>query len=126
MSDATLGLVPQPRSLERRKGSFLLSAGSQVTHSLDESLPREGYVLEISASGVAITGGSEAGVFYGTRTLLQLLPPERLSSPTSTAPSPRAPSGFPACASRTRPRTRGGVSCSTSPVTSSRSSSCCA
>jgi hexosaminidase len=36
----------------------------------------EGYTLQASAAGVIITAGTPAGLFYGTRTLLQLLPPE--------------------------------------------------
>ncbi len=36
----------------------------------------EGYTLQVSAAGVIITAGTPAGLFYGTRTLLQLLPPE--------------------------------------------------
>lgn len=38
--------------------------------------PPEGYTLGSGAAGVAIDAGSPAGLFYGTQTLLQLLPPE--------------------------------------------------
>jgi hexosaminidase len=36
----------------------------------------EGYRLEVSPEGVVIVGGGGPGMFYGTQTLLQLLPPE--------------------------------------------------
>ncbi|WP_439902167.1 beta-N-acetylhexosaminidase [Microbacterium azadirachtae] len=39
-----------------------------------EDLPSEGYRLDVDASGIEISGGGEAGVFYGAQTLLQLLP----------------------------------------------------
>lgn len=41
----------------------------------ESGIPEEGYVLEISATEVSIKGSSEAGLFYGIQTLLQLLPP---------------------------------------------------
>ena len=39
----------------------------------------EGYQLEATADGVLITATSGAGLFYGTQTLLQLLPPQVFS-----------------------------------------------
>jgi len=39
-------------------------------------LPVEGYKLLVKPNGIQIAGGSEAGVFYGIQTLLQLLPAE--------------------------------------------------
>ena len=39
------------------------------------ALGREGYRLEVAPDGVVIRGGGAAGMFYGTQTLLQLLPP---------------------------------------------------
>ena len=40
----------------------------------NKNLSAEAYTLEVSADGVTIEGGSNAGVFYGVETLLQLLP----------------------------------------------------
>lgn len=40
----------------------------------DKNLAYEGYVLDISADGIIIDGGSAAGVHNGIETLLQLLP----------------------------------------------------
>jgi hexosaminidase len=51
------------------------TSGTGITLALDPKLPEEGYALEISPSGVAIRGGTAAGVFYGTQTFLQTLPP---------------------------------------------------
>jgi hexosaminidase len=36
----------------------------------------EGYAMEVTAHGVLITAATQAGVFYGTQTLIQLLPAE--------------------------------------------------
>jgi hexosaminidase len=47
---------------------------SAIRLGLDEELATEGYRLNASASGVTVTGGSPAGVFYGCQTLRQLLP----------------------------------------------------
>ena len=41
--------------------------------SLD--LPAGGYLLKITPDNVTVTGKDSAGVFYGTRTIIQLLPP---------------------------------------------------
>ena len=39
------------------------------------SIPKEGYLLTITVSGVEIVGSTEAGIFYGIQSLLQMLPP---------------------------------------------------
>ncbi len=41
-----------------------------------EPLSNEGYVLESSPNGITIVAAKPAGLFYGTQTLLQLLPSE--------------------------------------------------
>lgn len=78
MSDVTLGLVPLPRLVERKAGFRSLPATTEVLRALVEALPPEGYVLDVSKAKVRIAGGSDAGIFYGEQTLLQLLPPDRL------------------------------------------------
>ncbi len=45
----------------------------------DASLGPEGYRLEVAPDGVTISGGGGPGMFYGTQTLLQLLPPQVFS-----------------------------------------------
>ena len=66
----------------------LLPAGGQETrpgqiritaHGADTSLGREGYRLEVAPDGVLITAADGPGMFYGTQTLLQLLPPRVFS-----------------------------------------------
>jgi hexosaminidase len=47
----------------------------------DAALGAEGYTLDVTADGVAITATAGSGLFYGTQTLLQLLPPQ-VFSPT--------------------------------------------
>lgn len=49
----------------------------------DPSIPKEGYRLKVSASGIALTATSPAGIFYGVQTLLQLLPKEIESKTTA-------------------------------------------
>ncbi len=42
----------------------------------EKSLGKEGYRLAVTPAGVTITAVSAAGIFYGTQTMLQLLPPD--------------------------------------------------
>jgi hexosaminidase len=52
-----------------------------ITLVLDDTLelPAEGYTLDADADGVTIRAADEAGLFHGTQTLRQLLPPASLS-----------------------------------------------
>lgn len=50
----------------------IASEGEGVSLSLDATLPAEGYRMEVSATGVSIVGGSEAGLYYGLQSLRQL------------------------------------------------------
>ena len=52
----------------------------------DASLGCEGYQLDVAPDGAVITGGGAAGIFYGTQTLLQLLPPQVFSTVKVQAP----------------------------------------
>ncbi|WP_375444976.1 beta-N-acetylhexosaminidase [uncultured Fibrella sp.] len=54
--------------------------------SPDATLGREGYRLSSSPRGVVIAANQPAGLFYGTQTLLQLLPLER-TQPTAAPPA---------------------------------------
>ncbi|MDO3703250.1 beta-N-acetylhexosaminidase [Micromonospora sp. C28SCA-DRY-2] len=45
---------------------------------LDPALPGEGYRLSVAPDRLDLAGGSPAGVFYGTQTIRQLLPPAAL------------------------------------------------
>ncbi|KAH8893870.1 sugar hydrolase [Thozetella sp. PMI_491] len=73
-------MIPQPHSVVAGEGVVQVT-GLPPTCSIDPSLPPEGYTLDLGASDagiVCVTGGSAAGVFYGTQTLRQLLPPASL------------------------------------------------
>ena len=104
-------LVPAPDVLTQEEGSYTLDESSGITGMDDEAallraalsstgLPLEGadivlatddelapgaYELDID-DGVRIVGGDAAGVFWGTQTLRQLLPPETLGASTDVAP----------------------------------------
>jgi hexosaminidase len=53
----------------------------RVAGSPERSLGSEGYRLEVTPERITIIGGGPAGMFYGTQTILQLLPPA-VFSPT--------------------------------------------
>ena len=48
------------------------TAAAKLTLRLNSSMKREEYAMEASGSSWTITGGSSTGVWWGTRTLLQL------------------------------------------------------
>jgi hexosaminidase len=50
-----------------------------TTRGADASLGPEGYRLDVAPDGIVIIGGGGPGMFYGTQTLLQLLPPQVFS-----------------------------------------------
>jgi hexosaminidase len=51
-----------------------------TTKNASAAIGPEGYTLEATADGVTITANAGPGLFYGTQTLLQLLPPEIFGS----------------------------------------------
>ena len=64
---AAAGFTPRAAQRDRRtRGAIRLA--------LDSTLAPEGYRLEVTPSGVRITGGSAAGVFHGVQSLRQLMP----------------------------------------------------
>ena len=56
-------------------GDILLTA-----HGADSGLGAEGYALTAGTHSVVIRAATAAGIFYGTQSLLQLLPPEVFST----------------------------------------------
>jgi hexosaminidase len=60
-------------------GSILLS-----THCAGTNLGAEGYRLFVASNHIAICAPTQAGLFYGVQTLLQLLPPEILADKPAT------------------------------------------
>ena len=49
---------------------------SSITFVTDQSLPEEGYRLEVKEQGITIASADDAGRYYGVQTLLQLFPAE--------------------------------------------------
>lgn len=73
---AALNLKEQ---IESKTGNFhnlalsLLDAENPIYIKKDASLKSEGYILDISSDAITITGGDDAGCFYGIKTLMQIL-----------------------------------------------------
>ena len=70
-------VIPAPRELEERGGVFAAPADffeKSPAWERDASLPPEGYVLDVSETGVRISAADEAGAFYAVQTLRQLAP----------------------------------------------------
>ncbi len=67
------GTAPQTVAEELR-----IALPSEIRLDIDPaaSLPAGGYTLAISPKSIVITGKDAAGAYYGTRSILQLLPPE--------------------------------------------------
>ena len=60
--------------------------GSQIILKLDPlltKLGKEGYSMEVSKSAITIKASSPTGIYYGTQSLLQLLPAEIVSDKSS-------------------------------------------
>ncbi|KAM5353715.1 hypothetical protein ACJ41O_000365 [Fusarium nematophilum] len=73
-------MIPQPKSIIQGNGVVEVTDPKPVC-AVDISLAREEYILDIGDSEdgvVRVTGGSSAGLFYGTQTFKQLLPPTLL------------------------------------------------
>jgi hexosaminidase len=61
------------------KGGILLT-----TRSASTNLGAEGYELTVAPDAIVIRAPTQAGLFYGMQTLLQLLPPEIFAAQTVT------------------------------------------
>ncbi len=56
--------------------STIRNAVLLTTKNAPAALGPEGYMLDAAAGGVTIAASDGPGLFYGTQTLLQLLPPQ--------------------------------------------------
>lgn len=63
----------------------------QLDPALAPTLGKEGYSLESGPSGVRIAAATRAGLFYGSQTLLQLLPADALSPKTVSSTAWKIP-----------------------------------
>lgn len=64
-----MDLFPVPKKLGMLSG---FGSGENPVSTIDKALPEEGYCLQITPEGTILSGGSDAGLFYGTRTLEKL------------------------------------------------------
>ncbi|HEY3852873.1 MAG TPA: beta-N-acetylhexosaminidase [Verrucomicrobiae bacterium] len=81
------GLTLPIRSAVRPStGGILLT-----TKNADQSFGKEGYELTVTPDSVIIRAATEAGLFYGAISLMQLLPPQALGSAASTGVAWEAP-----------------------------------
>lgn len=77
----SFSLVSKPAKITSANAIALV-----LNTSPDATLGREGYRLSSGPKGVVIAANQPAGLFYGTQTLLQLLPLER-TQPTAVPPA---------------------------------------
>lgn len=84
-------LVPAPVKLTAKAGMCRVKAGEATEavfakRTVDASLPKEGYRLEVGEAGVSVAAADEAGFFYALQTLKQLAYPSwgRLAFPCCT------------------------------------------
>ncbi len=67
-------LIPQPRRLVAREGTFSCSGdiAKQVKFEKDATIPKEGYRLTVAPDGIKVASSDDAGSFYALQTLKQL------------------------------------------------------
>ena len=105
-ADSVVGIIPQPFSVMKREGCFIINEGTSLVFDkkldkaasylldylpmqiqkgkksnsirliLDKKMAKEEYSLKVHSKGIEIRGGEYAGVFNGIQSLLQLLPSE--------------------------------------------------
>ncbi|HEX7902431.1 MAG TPA: family 20 glycosylhydrolase [Chitinophagaceae bacterium] len=71
--------------VDKKEGIAAVSNSIQLSLTNDKSIPKEGYRLKVTTSGISILASQPAGIFYGVQTLYQLMPPA-IFSKTKTIP----------------------------------------
>ena len=71
---AAPAIMPAPRKLVEKEGVFTCkgAAAKVAVFETDSSIPKEGYRISVTASGIKITSSDAAGRFYALETLKQL------------------------------------------------------
>ena len=71
---AAPAIMPAPRKLVEKEGVFTCkgAAAKVAVFEIDSSIPKEGYRISVTASGIKITSSDAAGRFYALETLKQL------------------------------------------------------
>ncbi len=73
---AEIDVVPYPSSVVEKPGAFKCSSGKElskvVKFSKDAKVPKEGYRLSVSTTGIKVAASDKAGAFYALKTLDQL------------------------------------------------------
>lgn len=84
---ASVNLIPKPAQMEVVAGYYAADSAlvmnpqgkSGIQYLADASLAslgEEGYTLQVDGKGIVVKAATEAGLFYGQQTLLQLLTPD--------------------------------------------------
>lgn len=68
-----------------KEGKTLLPKSIFLSLTNETGMPKEGYRLKITATGISLTATEPAGIFYGVQTLLQLFP-KQIESPEIQKP----------------------------------------
>ena len=68
-----------------REGKTLLPKSILLSLTNETGMPKEGYRLKVTATGISLTASEPVGIFYGVQTLLQLFP-KQIESPEIQKP----------------------------------------
>ena len=79
-------MIPAPNHAEL--DGRLAASDARIETAIDGSLPAEGYTIEAGRKLIKVTGGSEAGVFYGLQTVNQMKENGGVSCSTKPGISP--------------------------------------
>lgn len=60
--------------VENKEGTSAPDKSILLSLTNDKSIPKEGYRLKVTTSGISILASEPAGIFYGVQTLYQLMP----------------------------------------------------